>query len=265
MYWLFIDGIKNSTEIHVTPPTWIPQHPDWRSWTDNNFVTSWQLLGLFSYLKNSLILVGGSWGFQVLVSVTAAYSLSRLRPAFGNIILGFFFATLLVPPITYLIPQYININSLPLVHWNIATGNWVFLGVLLPEAANAFNLYILKSFFDDLPEEIMDAARIDGANALDLLVRIVLPMSKAVLAVITILTVMAAWKDFTWPYVVTSGDPDHQPLMVSLYYAWYNRSLGTPDNVMFAAFALVSIPPIVLFLIFQRQIIRGISLTGLTG
>jgi multiple sugar transport system permease protein len=137
--------------------------------------------------------------------------------------------------------------------------------VLLPEAANAFNLYILKSFFDDIPDEIIDAARIDGCNALDLLMRIVVPMSKAVLVVITILTVMAAWKDFTWPYVVTAGDQDHQPLMVSLYYAWYSRGLGTPDNVMFAAFALVSIPPIVLFVIFQRQIIRGISLTGLTG
>jgi multiple sugar transport system permease protein len=265
MYWLFVDGVKNSNEIQALPPSWIPQHPDWNGWTSNNFTNSWDLLELGKHLVNSLILVSGSWLFQVLVSVPAAYSLSKLRPAYSSVILGFFFATLLVPPITYIVPQYININGLPIFNWDIATGNWVFLGVLLPEAANAFNLYILKSFFDDIPDEIMDAARIDGSSAFDSLIRIVLPMSKAVLAVITILTVMAAWKDFVWPYVVTAGDTDHQPLMVSLYYAWFSRGLGTPDNVMFAAFGLVSIPPIVMFLFFQRQIIRGISLTGLTG
>jgi multiple sugar transport system permease protein len=265
MYWLFTDGVKSSVEISSLPPTWLPQHPDWHGLLDNNFTASWTLLNLGHYLNNTLILVGGSLVLQVLVSVTAAFSLAKLKPALGRVWLGFFFATLLVPMVTYLIPQYLNISSLPLVHWNIGNGNWIYLGVLLPEAANAFNLYILKSFFDDIPDEIIAAARIDGANSLDLLVRIVIPMSRAALAVVAILTIMASWKDFLWPYVVMAGDQDHQPLMVYLFYQWQNRSLGTPDNVLFASFALVSIPPIILFLIFQRQIIRGISLTGLTG
>jgi multiple sugar transport system permease protein len=265
MYWLFTDGLKSSMEINALPPSWVPQHPDWHGLTNNNFRASWDLLDLGHYLNNTLILVAGSLIFQVLVSVTAAFSLAKLRPAFGNIWLGFFFATLLVPMVTYLIPQYLNVSSLPVVGWNIGSGNWIFLGVLLPEAANAFNLYILKSFFDSIPDEIIAAARIDGANALDLMTRIVMPMSRAALAVVAILTLMASWKDFLWPYVVMAGDQDHQPLMVFLFYQWQNRSLGVPENVLFASFGLVSIPPILLFLVFQRQIIRGISLTGLTG
>jgi len=261
LYWLFIDGFKNSNELYVLPPSWWPQDPQWNGWGDNNFVHAWQNAQLDVHLRNSLVLVGGSVVLQALVSVTAAYSLSKLRPAFSNIILAFFFATLLVPPVTYIVAQYIDINNL-----GLGNDNWMFLGVLLPEAASAFNLYILKSFFDDLPEEILDAARIDGANALDTLLRIVLPMSKAVLAVITILTIMASWKDFLWPYVVMAGSQDQQPLMVSLYYDWNNRAGAIlSDNVMFAAFFLVAIPPVILFLIFQRQILRGISLSGLTG
>ena len=260
LYWLFTDGLKTSVEIAALPPTWVPQHPAW-----GNFGDTWNLLTRGKYLRNTLILVAGSWVLQVLVSVLAAFSLSKLRPAFGRVVLGFFLLTLLVPPVSYLIPQYINVSSLPLVHWNIGSGTYAYLGVLLPEAVNAFNLFLLKSFFDEIPDEIISAARIDGANALDLLIRIVLPLSRAVLAVISIFTVMATWKDFLWPYVLLQADYDRMPLMVYLYESWYNRSLGTPNNVLFAAFGMASIPPIVLFLIFQRQIIRGISLTGLTG
>ncbi len=260
MYWLFTDGLKTSVEIATLPPTLIPQHPDW-----GNFRDTWNLLNLGKYLQNTLILVAGSWVFQALVSVLAAFSLSKLRPAFGRVVLGFFLVTLLVPPVSYLIPQYVNVSSLPLVHWNIGSGTYAYLGVLLPEAVNAFNLFLLKSFFDDIPDEVISAARIDGAHALDLLIRIVLPMSRAVLAVVSIFTVMASWKDFLWPYVLLQSDYDRMPLMVYLYENWYNRSLGTPNNILFAAFGMASIPPIVLFLIFQRQIIRGISLTGLTG
>lgn len=260
MYWLFTDGLKSSVEIATLPPTWIPEHPDWA-----NIGDTWNLLNLGKYLRNTLVLVGGSWVLQALVSVLAAFSLSKLRPAFGRVVLGFFLATLLVPPVSYLIPQYVNVSSLPLIHSNIGSGEYAYLGVLLPEAVNAFNLFLLKSFFDEIPDEVISAARIDGANALDLLIRIVLPLSKAVLAVISIFTVMATWKDFLWPYVLLQSDYDRMPLMVYLYENWYNRSLGTPNNVLFAAFGMASIPPIVLFLIFQRQIIRGISLTGLTG
>jgi multiple sugar transport system permease protein len=260
LYWLFSDSVRTSQEIGALPPSWIPQTIDW-----GNISFTWNLLGLGDYLNHTLILVGGALILQLLVSVTAAFSLSKLKPAFGTIILGFFLVTLLVPPVCYLIPQYVNINALPLVQWNLASGDATWLGILLPEAVSAFNLFLLKSFFDDIPDELIAAARIDGANTVDLLVRIVLPMSRAVLAVIAIFTLMATWKDFLWPYVVTSGDLAHQNLMVYMYTTMNSRGQGTPISTLFAAYAMIAVPPIVLFVIFQRQIIRGIALTGLTG
>jgi multiple sugar transport system permease protein len=120
----------------------------------------------------------------------------------------------------------------------------------------------LKSFFDNIPLDLTDAARIDGANAWQLFVRIVLPLSRPVLAVVSIFSVIGAWKDFFWPFLVLTN-VDLQPIMVALYRL--NNRAEEPLNLIVAALAIASVPPLVLFLIFQRQIIRGITLTGLKG
>ena len=122
---------------------------------------------------------------------------------------------------------------------------------------------MLKSFFDSIPQELTDAARLDGANAWQMFIRIILPLSRPALAVVTIFTIIGSWKDFLWPLLVLS-DSNLQPLMVALYHqSGLNSNL--PFTYLIAGLALASIPPIILFLIFQRQIIRGINLTVLKG
>jgi multiple sugar transport system permease protein len=252
---MFSGGLKSSAEIFQTPPTFWPLHPQWY-----NFVASWSVMSLPLYFVNTLILAAGAVILQLLVSATAAYALSKLRPAGSGIIQFCFFCTLMVPPVAYLIPQFVNINDLPLLHISLFN-SW--FGVWLPEAANAFNILILKSFFDGIPVDLTDAARLDGANAGQMFLQIIIPLSRPVLAVVTIFTVVATWKDFLWP-LVTLSDSQMQPLMVALYHQ-SQPNAGLPFNLLIAGLALASIPPIVLFLIFQRQIIRGISLTGLKG
>ncbi len=168
----------------------------------------------------------------------------------------------MVPPVVYLIPQFVNISDLPLIHVSLIN-SWA--GVWLPEAASALNILILKSFFDTIPTDLTDAARLDGANALQLFTRIILPLSRPALAVITIFTVIASWKDFLWPLLVLS-DSHLQPLIVAIYHAsGINSNFPLPFTYLIAGLVLASIPPIILFLLFQRQIIRGINLTGLKG
>jgi multiple sugar transport system permease protein len=255
VYWMFSGALKSSVEIFQTPPTLWPVHPQW-----SNYVNSWNVLNLTLYFSNTLILAVGSMLLQILVSATAAYALSKLRPAGKNIFQFGFFCTLMVPPVVYLIPQFVNISDLPLLHISLFN-TWA--GVWLPEAASAFNILVLKSFFDSIPAELTEAARLDGANAWQLFTRIILPLSRPALAVITIFTVIASWKDFLWPLLVLA-DNQLQPLMVALYkQAGPNSNL--PFTYLIAGLALASIPPIILFLIFQRQIIRGINLTGLKG
>ena len=257
LYWMFSSAVKSSIEIFQTPPTLWPLHPEW-----SNYVSAWNVLQYPLYFGNSLILAAGAVILQLLVSATAAFALSKLRPAGKSIIQFAFFSTLMVPPVVYLIPQFVNISDLPLIHVSLIN-NWA--GVWLPEAASALNILILKSFFDTIPTELTDAARLDGANDWQIFNRIILPLSRPALAVVTIFTVVASWKDFLWPLLVLS-DSNLQPLSVAIYHeAGINSNFPLPFNYLMAGLVLASIPPILLFLLFQRQIIRGVNLSGLKG
>lgn len=257
LYWMFSSALKSSIEIFQNPPTFWPLHPAW-----NNYASAWNVLQYPLYFGNTLILAVGAVVLQLLVSATAAFALSKLRPAGKGIIQFVFFSTLMVPPVVYLIPQFVNISDLPLIHVSLIN-NWA--GVWLPEAASALNILILKSFFDTIPTELTDAARLDGANGWQMFSRIILPLSRPALAVVTIFTVVASWKDFLWPLLVLSN-PDLQPLSVAIFHeAGINSNFPLPFNYLMAGLVLASIPPILLFLLFQRQIIRGVNLTGLKG
>jgi multiple sugar transport system permease protein len=257
LYWMFSSALKTSIEIFQNPPTFWPLDPAW-----SNYTNAWRVLQYPLYFSNTLILAGGAVVLQLLVSGTAAFGLSKLRPAGKSIIQFVFFSTLMVPPVVYLIPQFVNISNLPLIHVSLIN-NWA--GVWLPEAASALNILILKSFFDTIPRELTDAARLDGANSWQLFTRIILPLSRPALAVVTIFTVVASWKDFLWPLLVLFN-PEVQPLSVAIYHeAGINSTYPLPFNYLMAGLVLASIPPILLFLLFQRQIIRGVNLTGLKG
>jgi multiple sugar transport system permease protein len=257
LYWMFTSALKSSIEIFQSPPTLWPQQPAW-----DNYATAWNVLRYPLYFGNTLILAAGAVVLQLLVSATAAFALSKLRPAGTGVIQFVIFSTLMVPPVVYLIPQFVNISSLPLVHLSLIN-NWA--GVWLPEAASALNILILKSFFDAIPTDLTDAARLDGGNDWHIFTRIILPLSRPALAVVTIFTVVASWKDFLWPLLVLYN-PEVQPLSVAIYHeAGINSNYPLPFNYLMAGLVLASIPPIVLFLIFQRQIIRGVNLTGLRG
>ncbi len=255
IYWMLSGALKSSVEIFQSPPTFWPLHPQWL-----NYVNAWNILNFPLYFKNTLVLAAGAVVLQLVVSATAAYSLSKLQPAGKGIIQFGFFSTLMVPPVAYLIPQFVNISNLPFIHVSLFN-SWG--GVWLPEAANAFNILVLKSFFDSIPTDLTDAARLDGANAWQIFTRIILPLSRPALAVTTIFTIIASWKDFLWPLLVLAND-NIQPLIVSLYHQSAQHS-NLPFTYLIAGLMLASIPPILLFLLFQRQIIRGISLTGLKG
>jgi multiple sugar transport system permease protein len=257
LYWMFSSALKPSIEIFQSPPAFWPLHPAW-----NNYVTAWNVLQYPLYFGNTVILAVGAVVLQLLVSATAAFALSKLRPAGKGIIQFVFFSTLMVPPVVYLIPQFVNISNLPLIHVSLIN-NWA--GVWLPEAASALNILILKSFFDTIPTELTDAARLDGANAWQVFSRIILPLSRPALAVVTIFTVVASWKDFLWPLLVLFN-PERQPLSVAIYHeSGINSTYPLPFNYLMAGLVLASIPPIILFLLFQRQIIRGVNLSGLKG
>lgn len=256
LFWMLSGALKSSVEIFHTPPLLWPNNPEW-----SNFGRAWVELNTLLYLANTAALAVGAVLLQLLVSATAAYALSKLKPLFGRAMLFFFLSTLMAPPLAYLVPQYLTVAHLPIFGISLANTWWA---VWLPEAANAFNIIVLKAFFDAIPNELCDAARIDGANALQIFLRIILPLSRPALAVVAMFTIFATWKDFLWPLLVLT-DTQKQPISVALYQLGIAASNGVPQNVLLAGFILAMLPPLVLFLLFQRQIIRGVNTAGLKG
>lgn len=256
LFWMLSGALKSSVEIYRTPPQLWPASPEW-----SNFSKAWTELNSLLYLGNTAALAVGAVVLQLLVSATAAYSLSKLKPVLGKALLFFFLSTLMVPALAYLIPQYLTVVHLPIFGISLTDSWWA---VWLPEAANAFNIIVLKSFFDSIPNDLVEAARIDGANALQIFIRIILPLSRPALAVVAMFTIFATWKDFLWPLLVLT-DPSKEPVSVALYQLGIAASNGVPQNVLLAGFIFALLPPLILFLVFQRQIIRGVNTTGIRG
>jgi len=247
VYWMATGAMKSPDEIAQTPPTLVP-----KSWHLSGYTDAWDLMQLPRHLWNTVVQAAGAWAFQLVLCTAAAYALSTLRPAFGRLILGGILATLMVPAQALVVPKYLTVADLGLLNDPLA--------IWLPAVANAFNLYLLKRFFDQLPRDVMEAAEIDGAGKLRTLWSIVLPMSRPVLGVVSIFALVAVWQDFLWPLMVFS-DTDKQPISVALVQLSQNIQL----TVLIAAMVIASIPMVALFLLFQRHIIAGISAGGTKG
>jgi multiple sugar transport system permease protein len=216
--------------------------------------TAWSRTHIDRYLLNTVWIAAGSWLVQIVVATTAGYALSVLKPRFHRILSGLVLATLFVPALVLLVPLYLTVVDLPIVHFRMIDTFWA---VWLPAGASAFNVVVIKRFFDNLPREIFDAARVDGAGPFQLFWRIVLPMSRPIIGVVSVFAVIATWKDYLWPLLVLRK-PELQPLSVRLPTLQPTTDLG----VFIAALTISSLIPIVLFLLFQRLFLRGPGLSG---
>jgi multiple sugar transport system permease protein len=247
LLWVVVSAMKPAVELARVPPTVLPL-----TWQPETYVEAWRLMDLGRYFVNTIVVAVGTWAVQLAVDVPAAYALSRLKPVLGKGILGMMLLTLMMPAAVLLVPTYLTIADLGLLNNPVAL--WL-LG-----AANAFTVFLLKRFFDQLPMEVLEAARIDGAGQLTLLWRIVLPLSRPILAVVSIFAVVAAWKDFIWPLLVFS-DPARQTLSVALQ----RFAPDTPVDLMLAGLVLASAPVVGLFLVFQRHVLAGLTAGGVKG
>ncbi|MFG2456670.1 carbohydrate ABC transporter permease [Streptomyces sp. NPDC048523] len=247
VYWMVTGAMKSPDEVTRTPPTLVPER-----WHLDGYTDAWDLMQLPQHLWNTVVQAAGAWAFQLVLCTAAAYALSRLRPLFGKVVLGGILATLMVPAQALVVPKYLTVADLGLLNDPLA--------IWLPAVANAFNLYLLKRFFDQLPRDVLEAAEIDGAGRLRTLWSIVLPMSRPVLGVVSIFALVAVWQDFLWPLMVFS-DTDKQPISVALVQLSQNIQL----TVLIAAMVIASIPMVALFLVFQRHIVAGIGAGSTKG
>jgi multiple sugar transport system permease protein len=206
------------------------------------------------YFMNTVWIAIGSWICQITVATTAGYALSVLRPRGSRFLYGLVLATLFVPSIVLLVPLYLTVLNMPLVNIKLVDTFWA---VWLPAGASAFNVVLIKRFFDNLPREIFEAAQVDGAGPFRLFWSIVLPMSRPIVGVVSVFAVIATWKDYLWPMLVLPT-PAMQPLSVRLP----TLERGIQLDLFLASLAIATLFPIALFLIFQRMFLSGGGISG---
>lgn len=247
--WLAKASVSTTQDTIRTPMSLWPSGID-----PENLSVAWNQADISKYFVNTLGVTLGSGVAQLVVAFTGGYVLSVLRPRYAKAVTGAVLATLFVPGIVVLIPLFVTVLDLPLFGTSLLNTYWA---IWLPAGANAFNVLLVKRFMDNLPREVFEAARVDGAGPLRLLWSVVLPMSRPVVGVVSIFAVLNAWKDFLWPLIVLP-DPEIQPLSVRL-----PTIRETVELDIFLAALLISMAlPIAIFLVFQRLFLRSANLSG---
>lgn len=247
--WLGKSSISTTQDILRQPFAWWPSGVQWE-----NLADAWFGIDVSRALLNTVYVAAGNWALGLLVALTGGYVLAILRPRYAGVLTSLVLATLFIPSVVSLVSLYLTVIEVPLLHVNLIDTFW---SVWLPSAATAFNVLLVKNFFEGLPREVFEAARVDGANSFDIFVRIVLPMSKPIIGVVSLLTLVSAWKEFLWPLLVLPS-PELQPLSVVLY-----KSANTAETAVLIAGMFISvIVPLLLFLVFQKQFLRSAGQAG---
>jgi multiple sugar transport system permease protein len=249
LLWLAKSAITPTVDTLQNPMAIFPHGVKWSTLSN-----AWNTVGIGVQFMNTLWIALGSWFIQLLVATTGGFALAILRPKYGKIINALVLGTLFVPAVVLLVPLYLTILHPPLVNQSLINTYWA---VWLPAGANAFNILLVTRFFNNLPREIFEAAKTDGAGPFRLFWSVVLPMSKPILGVISVFAIINAWKDYLWPLLVLR-DPGVQPLSVRLPTLQQAIQL----DVYLAALAISTLIPVVLFLIFQGMFLRSAGLGG---
>ncbi len=235
---------------------WLPKVPQL-----SNYSEAWNEANFAKYFLNSIIVTFVTIAGLLFTSILAGYAFARIKFFGKNVIFALLLATMMIPESITMIPNFVMIRGdiIPL-----PGGNWLnsLQALTVPFMANAFSIFLLRQFFVQIPDELWDAARMDGAGHIRFLIQIVLPMSKAPIMTVLIFAFIGAWNAFLWPLLVTTTDA-WRPLMVGL---WTFVSEAGPETQLLMAGAVITVIPIlILYFLTQKQFTEGIATTGLKG
>ncbi len=244
--WMLFTSLQSTFQALQFPPRWSPQ-PAWE-----NYVHAWQRIPLGRYYVNSMLVAGAIAAGQIVTSVLAAYVFARLEFPGRDIIFLLYLGTLIIPTQVTLVPTFLVVRWL----------GWVdtYQGAIAPSLAHPFGVFLVRQFFLSIPDDLEDAARIDGASSLEILLHVILPISMPAISALAVFSFMWAWNSFLWPLIVLQT-PGKYTVPVGL--AMLQSELGTDWPVVMAATVVATLPVVLLFLAAQKHFARGIALTGL--
>jgi multiple sugar transport system permease protein len=261
--WMLFTSFKPEATIFQMPPVlWTTEY------TFEHYARA-LTRGKFSiYFKNSMIVACAGTVLNVLLNAMAGYAFARLRWRLRETLFMVVLAVMMLPGLIALIPTFLIVKWTPLAGGNNLFGQggtgWLdsYPGLIWPSVGNGFYVFLFRQFFLTLPTELEDAARVDGASEAGIFWRIILPLSKAVLAVVAIFSFQALWNDFLWPLVIVQSD---KMRTVQLGLTLFQSQNRIEWGVLMAGTAIATFPTVALFLLAQRYFVQGIALTGIKG
>lgn len=250
LVWMVLTSLKPAEQITADPHRVLPV--EWRA---GNYVEAVTTMPYFVYLRNSLVLCAGSVLGTLWSCSLAAYAFARMKWPLRNAVFGVLIATMLLPWHVTMIPRFLLLRELGLYNTLGALVVPTFLG-------DAFSIFLLRQFFLTIPEELSEAARLDGCSEWGIFWRIVLPLSRPALVTVALFQFIASWNDFNGPLLYLN-DPSRFTLAYGLEQ--FVSSYSSQTNLLMAAAVLFTLPIVILFFFAQRTFIRGIATTGLKG
>lgn len=243
-FWMLSNALRPDREVFAMPPRLLPSSVEWY-----NFVAAWRYLPFGRFFLNSAFVAASVTAIVLVVSSLSGYAFARLRfPGRGGLFVVYL-ATLMVPQAVIVIPLFLMMGAF----------DWVdtYQGLIVPVAFSSFGTFLLRQFFLSIPQELEDAARIDGASHMRILLTIFLPLSLPALGLLALFTFTGQWNSFLWPLIVVNG-PDHATLPLGL--TMFQGQQGTQWNYMMAGATISMLPGLLLTVLMHRYIFKSIAI-----
>jgi len=256
-YWMASSALKDDSQIYTVPPVWIPIPAHWE-----NYWNAWQTYDFNLYITNTLFKYALPVTLATVVSCSiVAYGFARIRWRGRDLLFSLCMATMMIPFQVTMVPLFITFKKL----------GWIntYLPLVVPYSfGDAYFIFMLRQFFKQIPRELSDAARMDGANEFDIMVRIIIPLAKPALTVVALFQFMWAWNDYLGPLIYLNRQDLYT---IALGVENLRRTIGTRGldylayPYLMAVSTVITLPIVIIFFFAQRTFIEGISLTGLKG
>lgn len=248
-YWMFSTALKTQQEIYQWPPSLFPENPLW-----SNFKTAWNMAPFNRYFLNTFIITISTVIFVCLFSAMAGFAFDKYKFAAKEILFWIMLLFMMLPPQVTLVPVYLILKNL----------RWLntYQGLIVPGLASPFGVFLVRQYMHTIPNELIDAARIDGCSEWKIFITLIMPLIKPVMGSLAIFTFTGAWNSFLWPLIIT----DRQEMYtIQVGISFFRGQYHVDYNYLMAASFISLIPVVVVFLLFQRYFISGLVLSGLKG
>ena len=246
-YWMALTSIKTLGQTLQFPPSFFVKDPQWI-----NFVKAVKAIPFVNYLKNSFIVTGGILVLQMVTVIPAAYAFARYKFLGKKLSFGMILATMMIPAQLVFLPIFLLLSK-----WDMINTYW---SLILPQATSAFGIFMLRQNFMQIPEELIEAARLDHAGEFKIITHVMLPIAKPTVITLAMLTFVGTWNDYFWPTVLTTTDAVRTlPFGVTMLRTVED---GTCQHILMAGNIMLMLPILIVYFLAQKQIVKGFTYMG---